>query len=224
MRRFVPLLIAGAAMLAAACRDAIAPTRSVDASALVVAGRTGLASAKRQRPPTGTVFTQTFSIPAAGGKLRVGDFWLDFPANSVCNPATSGYGKRFWDKPCATINVDFPITATYWWENGEAFIEFFPDIRFDPSKLVLISSKRPALIGVSGISGYQIWYWTRGLKGRTRIDEAVADKSVRTLFDPVTGEVFRRVKHFSGISLNSGQPCDDTVGDPDCVPSGGSFQ
>jgi hypothetical protein len=29
--------------------------------------------------------------------------------------------------------------------------------------------------------------------------------------------VWRRIKHFSGYSLSSGAPCEDTAGDPDCV-------
>lgn len=224
MRRFVPLLIAGAAMLAAACSDSIAPTPSASGSALELS-RSGLAAGKKTTPPPpGTVYTQQFFIPAAGGTIKVGEFTLDFPSNSVCNPLTSGYGKRFWDKPCETLAVDFAITATYWLDNGESVVEFSPDIRFDPAKTVTISTNRPALIGKTGLGGYQIFYWTRTLHGRQRYDEAKFDHTLRTYFNPATGDVFRRIKHFSGISISSGQHCDDTVGDPDCVSDGGGFQ
>lgn len=204
-------------MIAAACRDAIAPTRSVSESNLAVLS--GPSAAARKAPQDRHVFEETFLIPAAGGRLRVGDFWLDFPARSVCK-LNSGYGKRFWDKPCETVDYDFRITASFWWENGEALVEFSPDIRFDPSKVVVISTRRPALILQTDIGNYQLWYWTRGENGRSKHDEAALDRSLETFFHPVTGEVFRRIKHFSGISINSGMACDETAGDPDCVPSG----
>lgn len=210
-------------MLAAACSDSIAPTPSASGSALELS-HSGLAAArKKQQPPpsTRTVFTQEFFIPAAGGIVHVGEFTLDFPSNSVCNPLTSGYGIRFWDMPCETLGVDFAITATYWYDNGESVIEFSPDIRFDPAKTVTISTNRPALIGKTGLGEYQIFYWTRTLHGRKRYDEAKFDHTLRTYFNPATGDVFRRIKHFSGISISSGWGCDDTVGDPDCVSDGG---
>jgi hypothetical protein len=211
-------------MMAAACRDSVAPTRSASGSSLVVSPAGSFAAAKKKKnkhdqPPAGTVFVQEFFIPAAGGTVRVGDFTLDFPANSVCNPLTSGYGKKFWEKPCETLDVDFAITATYWWENGESYVEFSPDIRFDPSKTVVMSTNRPALIGKNGLGDYSLWYWTRTLHGKQRQDEASFNATLRTNFDPATGDVFRRVQHFSGISCNSGRSCDDTAGDPDCMPS-----
>jgi hypothetical protein len=220
MRRFVPPLVAGVVVIAAACSDSVAPTPSTSEPQLTLASGS-LAAAKKVRPPS-TASVATFSIPAAGNigsPIRVGDFFLEFPANAVCNPLTSGYGKHFWDKPCETINYDFAITATYWWEKGEAYVEFYPDIRFDPTKRVEISSYRPALVGKTGIGNYELWYWVRTLHGKARVDEARADQSVRSFFDPATGRVFRRVKHFSGISLSSGMLCDETVGDPDCVPA-----
>jgi hypothetical protein len=205
-------------MMAAACRDSIAPTRSASGSSLVVSNNSDLAAAKMNKPSAGTaVFVQEFFIPAAGGTVRVGDYTLDFPANSVCNPATSGYGKKFWDKPCQTLNVDFAITATYWWENGQSYVEFSPDIRFDPSKTVVMSTNRPALIGKTALGDYSLWYWTRTLHGKQRLDEAAFNSTLRTNFDPATGDLFRRVQHFSGYLVNSGRSCDDTAGDPDCV-------
>jgi hypothetical protein len=207
-------------MLAAACSDSIAPTPSASGSALELS-RSGVAAAKKKHPPAGTVYTEHFLIPAAGGTVHVGEFTLDFPSNSVCNPLTSGYGKKSWDEPCETLSADFAITATYWYENGESVIEFSPDIRFDPSKTVTIATNRPALIGKNGLGEYQLFYWTRSLHGRQKHDEASFDHSLRTYFNPATGDVFRRIQHFSGISISLGTWCDDTVGDPDCVSDGG---
>jgi hypothetical protein len=224
MRRFVPLLIAGVLLLAAACSDSIAPTPSASGSVLELS-RNGLAAAKKKKqPPAGTVYTEQFFIPAAGGTVHVGEFTLNFPSNSVCNPLTSGYGKKSWDKPCETLAVDFAITAKYWVENGESFVEFSPDIRFDPSKTVMISTNRPELIGKNGIGEYKLFYWTRNLHGKQKHDEGSYDQTLRTQFNPETGDVFRRIKHFSGISISSGWGCDDTVGDPDCASDGGGFQ
>src|SRR5437867_227982 len=139
MRRYVPILIAGAAFIAAACRDSIAPTRSVGLS------RVGVPVAYSYAAPVDIkTKTQTFTLDPAGGVVKVGDFQLDYPANAVCDPATSGYGEETWELPCETLSEPITITATYWWVNKTAFVDFQPDIRFAPDKEVFISTKRGA--------------------------------------------------------------------------------
>src|SRR5437867_5135512 len=118
MRRFVPLLIAGLAMLAAACSDVMAPVSPVSGNLSAV----GVSAAAAKKPPRDSkIFVQEFVIPVAGGQVQVGEFTLTFDANAVCRLG-SGYGKHFWDKPCLTVNGDFPVTAKYWYQNGESLI------------------------------------------------------------------------------------------------------
>jgi hypothetical protein len=98
MRRYVPLLIAGIAMLAAACSDATAPVAAERASLSTVSSESA-ALRRAYEPGASYVF---FAIPVAGGQVRVGEFTLTFPANSVCQ-LNSGYGDRFWEKSCRTV-------------------------------------------------------------------------------------------------------------------------
>ena len=216
MRRFAPLLVAGVALIAAACTDSVGPTPALSEPATLTVLNGQLAAAKKVRPPS-TANVATFSIPAAGGIVRVGEFTLNFPANSVCNPATSRYGKPFWDDPCQTLAYDYPITAKHWLEGGQSYIEFYPDIRFDPTKVVTISANRPALIGKNGIGGYQIFYWEWTPNGKSRVNEGSSDPRARSWFDPATGDVTRQILHFSGLSISSGRACEAVGGEPDCV-------
>src|SRR5438105_1406436 len=111
MRGFYPLLVAGVALISAACsNDSVAPTRSV-------AFQKTAASVSRMESVSSDVKTKTatFTISPNGGRVKAGDFFVDFPANAVCDPTTSGYGPDTWDTPCATLATPITITATYWW-------------------------------------------------------------------------------------------------------------
>src|SRR5919201_114464 len=216
MRRYVPLLIAGPAMLAAACSDVTAPVSPVSASNL---SAVSVSPAAAKKPPRNAqIYVQEFVIPVAGGVVQVGEFTLTFPANSVCRLG-SGYGKNFWDKPCLTVNYDFPVTAKYWYDNGESLMEFAPDVRFSPAVAVIVSTFRQQLVGATSLGTYEIFSWTRGDNGRAKQSDANADPSLQTQFDPASGKVWRRIKHFSGISISSGGTCDPTLV---CVATGGS--
>lgn len=221
MRRYVPLLIAGVAMIAAACRDSIAPTRSGSVPHLQSFG----APVSHFEAVSSIVHTRsvTFTIDPAGGSVKIGDFSLDYPANAVCDPATSGYGPDFWDAPCETLSESITITATYWWADKSAYVDFSPDIRFAPEKEVFISTKRGAKHQDDMEQRYTMWYFKTVGDTRYFIDEAAVDQSVKTQREFSSKRVWRRVKHFSGISLSSGMLCDETAGDPDCIDLGGSF-
>ena len=215
MRRYVPILIAGAAFIAAACRESIAPTRSVGGMT-----RVGAHVAYSYAAPADIhTKTETFTLDPQGGHVKVGDFTLDYPANAVCDPATSGYGDDTWELPCETLNAPITITATYWWVNKTAFIDFQPDIRFSPDKEVFIGTKRGAK-NADELAAFTMYYF-RSVDGMWYFyNDGAVDPSVATQHDFAGGKrVWRRVKHFSGISLSSGMICDETVGDPDCVAS-----
>jgi hypothetical protein len=187
-------------MIAAACSDAIAPTRSVDESAAltVFTGASQTQAARRSNGGTPTGHFE-FVIPAAGGTVQVGEFTLHFPADAVCDPKTSGYGKQAWNRPCRPYGRDLVINATFWSEGGESVIEFSPDIRFNPAVgFVTISTFRAALVNSTDVGDYRIWYWTRGKNGRVRQQDD--DPS----FTDGSGLVWRILKHFSGISISSG--------------------
>lgn len=134
------------------------------------------------------------------------------PANSVCNPLTSGYGPAFWNAPCqtATAPILFTITTTVN-EEGYSRVTVSPDVRFSPTKQVMayfkdsVASRTPGLV---------IKYCTL-LKC---VDEGLTDASLKTYRDPTAGIIYRRLKHFSGYNVvfgfncTEGEPCDDGNG------------
>jgi hypothetical protein len=223
MRRYVPLLIAGSALIAAACRDSVAPTRSTNAADLVTlqqfgGGPNSFASLWNQDDESNAK-TVSFTIKPEGGTVRIGDFRLQYDANSVCNPETSGYGPSEWMKPCETLDAPITITGKFWFHNGNAYSDFSPNIRFAPDKNVELYVNRPKAKGLTAFLEYSMWYTT--VVGDTRyfVDEGYLDSALKTRVDE-NGKVSRKIRHFSGYYVRSGESCDDTAGDPECVPAG----
>ena len=136
---------------------------------------------------------------------------LVLPANSICNPATSGYGSAYWDQSCTTASAPilFTVTTT---TNSEGYSRLVvsPDVRFSPSKQVMVFLKDA---GAANKSGAVIAYCS--LLGCT--NEGKNDASLSTLRDPATGYVFRRLKHFSGYNITYGFNCDADPSDPSCT-------
>jgi hypothetical protein len=207
-------------MIAAACRDSIAPTRSGSVPRLESFGAP-VAYFTAVTPVQGQ--TVTFSIVPEGGRVKAGDYTLVFPERAVCDPATSGYGPATWDLPCETLNEPITITATTWRVGEASYVDFSPDIRFAPDKEVVISIKRKARDAEEFQSQTMYYFRTVG-DYRYFLDEAAVDQTVETKHDYNGKRVWRRVKHFSGISIQLGQVCDDTVGDPDCISIDSGFQ
>src|SRR4051794_6444988 len=132
MRRYVPLLIAGAVLIAAACSDSVAPTRStVDGNLLTVSARgyTSVSHVRSDSRAEATGRTQSFKMSARGGSARFGSSTLYYPANAVCDPSKSDYGPTEWKKDCATIKHPFTVRVKFWVEDGRLHSDFEPDIR-----------------------------------------------------------------------------------------------
>ena len=212
MRRFVPILVAGAALVAVACTDITSPSLSRVRADAVAAGVFNARKAKPVSIPAGA--TAPFTIPVAGGAVDIGDFTVTFPANALCAPG-SGYGKRFWDKPCAAYGRDSTIQAAFWVEdNGDVFVEFLAELRFDPSMSVFIAIDDPRAT-TERAAAKEILYWSRTGKGRQRFNEGDSDATLRTMLQD--GRLARRILHFSGYTVTSGR-CDEN--DPECEQSG----
>jgi len=212
MRRFVPLLIAGAALIAAACSDPIAPTRSGPVANLV-AGPSTIASVTSS-DVNGKTFT--FTIDPSGGNVQVGGFRLKYDANSVCNPASSGYGPEYWLKPCQTLTAPITMTARMWVSDGAVYADFSPNIRFSPSSQVILAVKRSAIMEMTGgdaTSFFPMYYFKIVSGSMVTVDEAANDIELQTKADNSHGWVWRRIRHFTGYYVRSGFSCDETVGD-----------
>ena len=219
MRRYLPLLIAGSALIAAACRDTVAPTHPTTAAATLAklgGGPRSYANLWDSTLAEADADTLSFTINPEGGAFRIGDFRLEYEANSVCNPETSGYGAEYWQQSCETLSEPITIHAKFWFQNGKAYADFSPNIRFSPDKNVFLWLKRPFALQNSEFVDYSIWYTTVVGDMRYMIDESSEDSSLGTVIDE-DGRVRRRVRHFSGYAISTGEPCDDTAGDPQCV-------
>ena len=197
MRRFIPLLIAGVALVATACGDAIAPTRSDDAALTRVSGP--LSSAKNGYVGQNALYTHVI-IRAAGGDINVGPFTVNFPANAVCTRATTQYEHANWDAPCTPRNHDVYLQAAYWTENGVPFVEFLADLRFVPGKTVTLSFPASLLPSDFDPAVATVAYWKRDRNGRI-----VNHETLVTSYHAAADRIQSVIKHFSGYVITSGR-------------------
>lgn len=222
--------VAVLAVVSASCSDSTtAPGRSVTRHEPVTAVPTLDLN-------SGSLFSgtrsTTFTVTSAGGRFQIGSFyWVTFPANSICDPATSSYGPGTWDDPCTTLadGQSVTVTATYGLTTAGFGIDFQPALRFNPNTKVTIATSvyslalttfsdyfaaNPSALHFLGI------YYAPALGGSGQTD-AGRDASLVTHVNLSTGIVWRRIKHFSGYNVYTGLPCDPSPDDPDCVDDGG---
>jgi hypothetical protein len=154
-------------------------------------------------------------------------YWLGlgnsivFPAGSLCDPSTSSYGPDQWDQPCAIAAQPLTVNAKAWLDaQGHPRVDFDKHIRFapsnDPAKWVVLSftDYRGALAGSSNIAYC-------ATVASDCVNEAQADPSLATYKNPVTGQLTRRIKHFSGYNVFAGR--DDIAIDVQLNRAGGSM-
>lgn len=165
----------------------------------------------------------TLTISPAGGTYHIGDFDVVIPAGAVCDPASTSYGPAHWNSECAPANRDITVQVIAAGHQGQVSIDFKPDLRFRPSagwvtvrtaayKDLLTSDAVRALpTSSSYFSNFIILYVPTG--GQSHIDEvrSTGDPSLVTHIDRATGIVWRRVKHFSGYMITSGDKCTGTL-------------
>ena len=157
--------------------------------------------------------------PTQASTLKAGDHQVYFPANSICDPATSGYGEDMWDQPCEPLTQPITIHATWNSKYGHAFIDFQPALRFvptsDPSHYVTIAMKD--YYDLDAFRQYTI-FWNRPSDDMW-VDESANDPSMSTITDLNGNRISRRLKHFSGYNIIFGAGCDPNV--EDCSSQGG---
>lgn len=184
----------------AACGDAVAPhTAAPDADPVLSGGVTTALTT------TDTVkFTITID-PRHATRYDLGEGnSMTFPPGSVCDPNTSTYGVTEWDKPCAVAKRTVAEHVKAWLDtDGHPRVDFSPNIRFVPSpqpdKWVMITFSDYA---ASLDAWYNILYCPTETSGC--YDESKTDPSLATVRNPVTGQVTRRIKHFSGYLVGAG--------------------
>lgn len=172
--------------------------------------------------------TADFTLTAQGGTFDVnGLFTVVFPANSVCDPSQSTYGDGQWDAPCVTLAAGQSIqlhAKTLVTPNG-AKVDFTPHLRFAPDANVTISTSvfAPAILLNSAYYAHNpnalgslVLNYSPSLNSDP-VQDYRGDPSLITHVDLGSGRIWRRIKHFSGYNIVSGQPCDPSPDNPDCV-------
>jgi hypothetical protein len=206
----VPLLI----LAAAACSDGVvSPAARPIAVPSSAPAPVGLAP--QGRPTLDLVggsadsASVDFVVGPTGGVFFTGNHAVVFPAQSVCDPATSSYGPTTWDQPCTPLQSQLKVHAEVRQRNGKTWVDFKPSLRFVPSsspaKWVWMLMYSPAAVGTTDLSRFNI-LWAESIGGQT-VDEAPLDSSLRTYVDPWQGISLRRIKHFSGYALTTGRNC-----------------
>lgn len=148
-----------------------------------------------------------FTVTPSGGLFTLGNHAVYFPANSICDPETSGYGPELWNAPCQPLDrsIDFHAEIRAG-AGGATWIDFSPAVRFvpseDPNQTVWILMKAGADITEGNYQGFALKWMPNGNPEEV-VDESLTDASLVTYVDLERDIVFRRVKHFSGY-INTG--------------------
>jgi hypothetical protein len=134
---------------------------------------------------------------------------LSFPANSVCDIALSSYGADQWNQPCAPQVGAVVLTIKSWYDAaGHPHSDFQPHMRFNPAADAVVLTLKDR----NGVQpGLGIVYCAD--LASSCVDESVADPSLVTYRDPLNGNYYRRVKHFSGYNIASGRSDDSAPSD-----------
>ena len=201
--------IAGPLLLLAAlvsCREGVVSPAAGPIEAPQAAAPAPMSLAPQGRPHLDLVgglpdsASVDFVISPNGGIVDLGNHAVVFPANSVCDPATSSYGPGTWDAPCSPLQAPIKVHAEVRRTNGQTAVDFTPSLRFvpsnDPARWVWLVLYTPSAVGKSDLSGFNI-LWESGL-GAPAVDETPLDSSLRTYIDTWQGISLRRIKHFSG--------------------------
>ena len=148
-------------------------------------------------------------VEPSGGYFVLGSHVVWFPANSICDPATSSYGVTEWDKPCTAITQPINIHAELREQDGRSWIDFSPELRFVPSNdenqwvyLFMWTTAAQAKELTRKNAPPILWSPAIGMPG---IDESLTDPTMKTKWDRRLGGVYRRIKHFSGYNVYSGR-------------------
>lgn len=198
------LVLAGSVALTAACSAA-------DQSVAPLAQRTMPAGAPSFDVIIDAVAPDSlsvdFTVTPTGGMFVLGKHAVYFPANSICDPATSSYGPGEWDAPCTPLATDMKFHAEIRGsETGETWIDFTPAVRFvptdDPNQKVWAIMNVGTDITRENYTRFAM-HWTPESSTDIVVNEGARDETLRTYIDLTNDIVFRRVKHFSGYLVGS---------------------
>lgn len=214
MKRLIASAAAGALLVvAAACADRTTePVPARSASQLVApTGGIDFALGGRQLAKIQLMYmdrdTVRFTIdPRTGGTFNLAQgHFVYFPANAICDPATSSYGPTHWDDPCKPAREPITVTAVSMrTADGTPFVEFEPALRFVPTEV-----ERNYVYLYMHDDDYLRWMQMEidyCFDGLACVDEAALDPTLHTQRTSARYKyLFRRIKHFSGYNVAAGR-------------------
>lgn len=139
--------------------------------------------------------------PTKTQSFTFGVHMVKFPAYTICNPSTSGYGAGTWQNTCSKLSVPITMVATTWIDAmGRARIDFNVDLRFyqnNNGQLPAIYLMDPA----ASLSLYSRIDYCESAANNSCVNEAATDAVLKTQRDNVTGYLYRLIRHFSGYNV-----------------------
>jgi hypothetical protein len=169
-----------------------------------------------------------FTVGPEGGSFSIGGLYtVDFPDNSVCDPARSSYGDDEWDKSCTVLDAgqSIKVHAVVSLSATGLAVDFSPALRFSPTRQVTISTdifasyilaNKDYFAGNKNALNALTIFYAPSL-GATRVKDFSSDRGLITHINMSTGRIWRRVKHFSGYSIITGEACEPSPDNPDCI-------
>lgn len=189
-------VLSGALFVGACSADVTAPS----APTAVTSATSMFVPSSAEKSLVGVVDgTYTVMVdPKRDQSFNLGPNHLDIPAGGICALGKSGYGEKFWDKPCTPENS--PLALTVIIKNASSAhpsIDFFPAMRFNPKKTVQLYMYAPR-VSREDAKNWQMFYCP---DHGGCFDESLTDASLATNIDYANNVLFRRVKHFSGYTV-----------------------
>jgi len=147
---------------------------------------------------------------------------LHIPAGSLCD-LSSSYGPTEWDNSCTAATEPVTVSASAWLDSANhPRVDFGTHLRFvpssDPANWVTITFTDTA---AAQNPTADILYCATSYS--ECVSELTGDATLVTVENTVTSKVTRRIKHFSGYILYSGEPCVPSPMNPDCVEGGDGY-
>jgi len=202
------------AALVAACSDSAVGPRGAAGSRSAPTVAAPFQLTESQLDSSNVEWVGSIQISPNGTSYADGVNAIVFPAGSVCDPATSGYGPELWDAPCAPITEPLTLTVSVYQHDGERHLVFSPDVRFaptdDPAKMVILETNLEALTRSTAPNSAYTIFWSPD--GVTTVDESQSDPSLVTQVYRDQGRLERRLKHFSGYQVAATVTCDPNAG------------
>ena len=148
--------------------------------------------------PSNAITYQFVHNPTASATYIVGTHMVHFPAYTICDPAVSGYGASTWLNSCPKLTSPIVITATTWIDLfGRAQIDFNNEIRFYKNNF----NQLPAIYLRDPFAAFSSWSRVDYCSASGCVNEAATDAALGTQRDPITGYLFRLIRHFSGYNV-----------------------